>query len=180
MAVGGYSSWGADDPVASAEIYDPARDSWSPAGALRAPREGFSLVALQDGGALVLGGRQRRAEPDAAGAIFEAASTPETFEPAGNTWRRLENAQLRGGAPVQLPDGWVFVLDGRTVRLLDPLTGIVRSGAPLPTERGDAQAILLADGSVLVGGGWSQAANPGDTPSCASPDPRVWRYFPGS
>lgn len=42
--------------LASAELYDPSTGFWTPAGSLALAREDFSLVALPDGGALVVGG----------------------------------------------------------------------------------------------------------------------------
>ena len=53
----------------SAEIYDPSDHRWSPAGTLSAPRSGFAMIALPDGGALVVGGLRSPTE----GAAGEAS-----------------------------------------------------------------------------------------------------------
>jgi hypothetical protein len=52
-AVGGHTS---ADPVARAEIYDPAARSWSPAAPLPAARYYASAVTLADGRVLIVGG----------------------------------------------------------------------------------------------------------------------------
>lgn len=60
----------------SAEEYDPAMGTWSPAGRLRRTRSGHSATLLADGRVLVTGGRR------GAGAI----SWAELYDPAARTW----------------------------------------------------------------------------------------------
>ncbi len=168
LVVGGYPSWGADRPLATAEIHNPGTGRWRSAGSLSQAREGFSLVALPGGGALVAGGR---ANEDWA----------ELFDPATRTWSRVKGTAPSGALPgmAVLQDGRVLVVSGDTAKLWDPATGRWSRTAPLPGGMWEASAVLLDDGSVLVGGGWTEPTPQGETGGCESYSSRTWRYVPG-
>jgi hypothetical protein len=55
LVVGGFGSLGYGRPLSSAEIYDPASDTWYDAGTLSRERYGHGLTALGDGRAVVTG-----------------------------------------------------------------------------------------------------------------------------
>ncbi len=58
LVVGGMLPGGGPHPAitSTAEIYDPASNTWAPAGALLQPRWGFSLVSFSNGDVLAVGG----------------------------------------------------------------------------------------------------------------------------
>lgn len=169
LVVGGFPSRGADRPLKTAELYDPATERWGDAGSLTAPRGAFTLVPLRGGGALVVGGQD---DEDQA----------EVFDPATRTWSRVDGDAPTGKRPAaaSLRDGRLLVVSGRTARIYDPRTGRWTPTARLPEGMWDASAVCLPDGSVLVGGGWTDPAPEGDTPGCPTYHSRTWRFVPGT
>src|SRR6266498_4795923 len=108
----------------SAEVYDPASETWSPAGTLSHERSHHFAVKLADGRVLIAGG-------DAVCCWSSDAST-EIFDPATGTWTTTGSLALgRGNATgTLLPDGRVLAVGGNahgtitaTAELYDPSTG---------------------------------------------------------
>jgi len=158
LVVGGVPEWGGDVPLASAEIFDPGDGSWSPAGRLSVPRARFALVALADGGALVVGGELTGAGPE--GVIVHSPgvmSNVERFDPTTGTWSLTDEFDAAGRRPATavLADGRVLAVAGTNAAIYDPASGAWTGAVPIPDHRFDATAVLLEDGSVLVAGGWS-------------------------
>ena len=79
-------------PGASAELYDPAANAWSPAAPLSGPRYLASATVLLDGRVLVAGGSVKAG-------YWKTAST-EIYDPAVGTWSAAAaHAQRTDGAP---------------------------------------------------------------------------------
>ncbi|WP_375769823.1 kelch-like protein [Archangium gephyra] len=74
LVVGG---WHEGSPLATAEVWDPRTESWSPTGSLATPRSSFALTALPDGRAAVSGGLEE---------TFQATDSVEIWDPARGTW----------------------------------------------------------------------------------------------
>jgi hypothetical protein len=74
LVTGGYN--GSLSPVASVEIYDPATNGWTPAGAMAAARAGHTVTLLQGGRVLVTGGYSDSS----------AVAGAEVYDPATNGW----------------------------------------------------------------------------------------------
>jgi Galactose oxidase, central domain/Kelch motif len=197
LIVGGPASRESDPiPLFSAEVYDPASDRWTSAGALATARRGFALVPLPDGGALVAGGF---------GAVGTAAltrlSTVERFDPVANTWSRAGDLlfPVAGAIAVPLTDGRVLLAGGSTrepepidadagtyatgltakAMLFDSQTGTWTETTPMPNPRAGASAVLLADGSAVIVGGSESEGEINATPGCPEAHPQVIRYVPG-
>src|SRR5213592_1664733 len=144
----------ADQPLASAEIYDPATGGYTLlASPLPAPIWGHTATRLDDGTVLIAGGR-RGASPRRAAQLFDPAT--DTFTALGpmSTPRGRHTATL-------LRDGRVVVIGGTdgvgplaSLEVYDPTTRTF-SLAPsaLEVARQDHTATLLPDGRVLVAGG---------------------------
>ena len=113
LAVGGCTSILCAGVLDSAEIYDPATDSWTSTAPMGTPRAGHHATVLLDGSVLVGGGcRDQRC-------VAFLRST-EIFDP----WTRRfspgpDQAALRVGArAARLPDGTVMVNEGCSDRAI--------------------------------------------------------------
>jgi hypothetical protein len=134
---------------ASAEIYDPVADTFSPTGPLVKPRKNHVAALLPDGRVLVAGGSNLKG-------VYNSA---EIWDPA--TGKFAETGWLAGArqnaSATTLADGRVLVAGGSNypnsplfAELYDPATGKFARGASMTWERTSPDAILLADGRVLV------------------------------
>ena len=95
-----------------AELWDPATDRWRPTAGLEKIRTEFALVALQDGRALVIGGRN---------ASDQSFSSAWAFDPSTEHWSKvglMDRARAAPSAAV-LPDGRVLVAGGYFARSPD-------------------------------------------------------------
>jgi hypothetical protein len=77
LVVGGYHC-GAT--LASAEVFDPATNTWTPTGSMSQARDLFQAVLLQDGRVLVAGGHISLEPP------YATFATAELYDPATGTW----------------------------------------------------------------------------------------------
>ena len=176
----------------STEVYDPVTDQWDAAGDLSIARSGFSLVAMQDGSALVIGG--------VGSSAGERLARVERFDPVLNGWTLTEDLPqpVVGATAATLADGRVL-LAGGVVRdpepldtdgdpyvsgmtanalLFDPSTARWTATTPMPGPRAGASSVLLRDGSVLVVGGSRSEGELWSTPGCPEAASEVYRYVP--
>ncbi|MGN6672856.1 MAG: Kelch repeat-containing protein, partial [Thermomicrobiales bacterium] len=95
LVTGGQDSKGT--PLATAERYDPERDTWTSAAMMQVPRSSPTATVLHDGRVLVVGGNSAAAPPIAA----------ELYDPASNRWTAAPPmpAVRYGQAAVLLNDG---------------------------------------------------------------------------
>ena len=151
LAAGGYRG-GPANLLASAERYDVATGSWTPAGSLAEARYGATATVLADGRVLVAGGFTN----------VDWSERAEIYDPATNTWSAaapLATARTDAAA-ARLGDGRVLVTGGvgsggelASAELYDPATNTWSAAAPLPAARSEHTATALPDGSVAVVGG---------------------------
>jgi hypothetical protein len=64
------------DPLASTEIYDPAKDTWTAGPKLLSPRQGGHAITLADGSVLVFGGYVKSPPPDTGGDTGNPSTCP--------------------------------------------------------------------------------------------------------
>jgi N-acetylneuraminic acid mutarotase len=145
----------------SVEIGDPETGTWEQTASLTSPREDPAVVGLPDGRALMTGGRRGENLPSA------AFSSTYLFDPTTHSWSRsgLLNTARYGTVAAALPDGRVLVAGGMYLdsehppRVLDssevwdPGSGAWSRAGRLARTRGNASAVTLADGRVLIVGG---------------------------
>jgi len=151
LITGGLSN-GANNILASAELYDPAADTFTPTGSMTTPRVNHASALLFTGKVLVAGG----GTPSGSGSV--TTSTAEIYDPSSGTFSPTGNATrpLSGFySPVPvLADGSVFLADGGTnAQIYDPSTGTFRVTGNMTAFQVQPQASLLPDGTVLLAGG---------------------------
>jgi N-acetylneuraminic acid mutarotase len=159
--------------LASAELYDPASNTWSPAGSMAVPRYGQTAILLPNGQVLVEGGID--SEP-LVNTVTGLASA-ELYDPATNSWSAAGSVPTGPGAEAAtlLNNGQVLVTGGGGAGGAVPSADLYDPGLPKPagtwsatasmsSGRDDATATLLPNGKVLVVGG----TPPGSTSPIAS------------
>ena len=150
-------------PLDTAERYNPSNGTWVAAGRMNLPRTQGNLILLQDGRALATGGGIEGAPG------WASTASIELFDPAKGVWTLgapMSVPRARHTATL-LPTGDVLVAGGGTtfhgdvgkvtsnVEIYTPRTNSWRAVAPMSIPRYTHEAALLADGRVLVAGGWS-------------------------
>jgi N-acetylneuraminic acid mutarotase len=142
----------------SVQIFDPASASWLAAPSLDVARIEPTATALADGRVIVAGGDNPTIPP---------LTSTEIYDPVANSWSPGPASQVgrRAALSAMLPNGRVLVVGGysnsdssftvfSSAEIYDPATG----GWSLTPDMGAARyvfaATALADGRVLVTGGF--------------------------
>ena len=150
---------------ASADLYDPATNSFSGTGSMSTPRGAYRALLLQDGRVLVTGGNG-----DNGGGVL---SSTEFYDPG--TGQFSAGPPMAGArqwhAMAMLPDGsgQVLIIGGNndasprwdvqanylaSAELYDPGTGQITSAPSLNTPRSMAGVASLSTGEIVVIGGF--------------------------
>jgi hypothetical protein len=150
--------------LASAEVYDPASETWSLTGSMSAARYNPLIVALANGQALVLGGYGQAGWSGACGtADTQALTSAEIYDPEAGDFTPTGSAASprSAGSSALLQDGRVFVSTGElrgnspfntTAEIYDPATGTFTWSGTVPGAAGYGYAFTLPSGKVLVNG----------------------------
>lgn len=150
LVAGGYDL--ASD-LPSAEIYDPARETWADAAPMPRARGGHTATVLSDGRVLLVGGYT----------LAGWLSTCVIYDPVSGTWSPtgdLNEARDTHTAEL-LHDGRVLVAGGEgsggpilaSTEIYDPATGQWSYTGNLNQPRWFHGSTLLSDGRVMVVGG---------------------------
>lgn len=125
-----------------AEVFDPVAASWSEVGALNKERAAPALVALPDGGAMVLGGSNPESQP---------YSSTKIYSPAARSWSDGP-LQLRAGATaaVTLPDGSVLAVGTSRAEILSNGATTWRRTEAMPSTFVPERLLLLSTGVVVA------------------------------
>jgi|GEM_PF-3244572 len=196
LIAGGMVIADSGDPVADAELFDPATNRFTATGPLNAPRVGHALVPLADGRVLVVGGVTTGRAPVLSTEIYDpgtgrfslASAMPAVAaHPTGGTWWPTLPATA-----VALTDGRVLVPglgcleehsildDGHSegypptpASIYDPVSETWTRTAPMP--HCVSTATSLPNGQVLVTGWWNDGTpNPGTGIHLAPEPERDW------
>ena len=137
----------------TAELYDPATDSWSPAASMNYPRLNATSTLLPDGRVLVVGDD----------GVNEG--TAEIFDPRSDRWVQTPDSGVRRAehVAVALRNGTVLVAGGvgeASAQLFDWRSDTWSSAGALSVIRASATATVLDDGQVLVAGGFGSRSIP--------------------
>lgn len=151
LIIGGVGPGYTDQPLASAEVYDPRTGTSSAFGSMHVPRWSHGAALLADGRVLVAGGGSG---VDEATRAAHAEATAELFDPSTGRFESTGSMQhARVGVTLTtLDDGRVLVSGDGPLEIYDPESGTFRS---LPEEPLGLRptATLLSDGRVLFAGG---------------------------
>jgi len=146
---------------ATTQFWSPKTRTWTAASTKPAlPHLSMGVAAMLDDGRILVTGFCKK---DNCG----NGSNAEPYDPASDIWSKPK--QMSKGrffhAMVKLQDGHVLVLGGCTtdpcmagtlnVEMFDPKTNRFAAGAPMNVHRICFTATLLADGRVLVAGGYN-------------------------
>lgn len=161
---GGRQNTGPVDVIlSSANLFDPASNTWSPTGAMPLALEHAQQVTLQDGRVLVAGGYENLTEASNS----EGSDQAELFDPATGTWTRAPTTPFfqEGHTLTLLNDGSVLLAGGQSSGTRHPngfryfpVTGRWRNAGIFAVARSNHVAALLPDGRVLIAGGTSAGA----------------------
>jgi hypothetical protein len=143
-------------PVATAEIYNPATNTFTLTGPMTTGRFFHMATLLGSGKVLITGGLNYGA----------TLATAELYDPATKTFTSVGSmtAARVGHAATVLGSGKVLLTGGgtsfggnatATAEVYDPNTGSFAATAPMTTPRSAHTATLLNSGQVLVAGGAS-------------------------
>lgn len=152
LVAGGQSAEG--NALGSAELYDPASDTFAPTGAMGVPRQSHTATMLADGRILLAGGYDARGDYLSSAELYDPDTG--TFAPvgsmqsarAGHVATRLQDDRvlLVGGVGT----GWTFL---SSAEVYDPVTGTFAPTGSMHLPRESHVAVSLEDGRVLIVGG---------------------------
>jgi hypothetical protein len=153
-------------PTVSAELYDPASDSYSPTGSLSVGRYAFTTTLLNSGMVLVAGGSDGSGTP---------LASAEIYDPGTGLFSQIPSAMVAGRTfftATLLQSGKVLLVGGHedqalcaaeifTPDAIDPHLGTFACTANVATAklRKWHTATLLGSGKVLVTGGWLEVVS---------------------
>jgi hypothetical protein len=156
---------GHGDAAPSAEVYDPAADTFTPANGMTLTRAAPSATLLPSGRVLIAGGRQTAYAPYGSAALYDPASVTLAVKGALTQARRGHTATelctdargRRAGRPTVLITGGDRFGDGidgsATAELYDPDTDTSVPTGAMTEPRYLHTATLLEDCKVLIAGG---------------------------
>jgi hypothetical protein len=145
-------------PSNIAEVYDPAKNTWSLAGTMMSARVGATASLLRGGRVLIAGG-------DSGSSV----ASLEYFDPSNNTFDLVSaslSAPRKNHAAAVLKDGRVLFAGGLnngapldTVEVFDPKAGAIDVLGHMSVPRSALTATTLLDGKVLLAGGLGRAGD---------------------
>ena len=178
LIAGGYD--GSGGYLRSAELFDPVSCTFTPTGSMTTARAGHVAVPLLDGRVLLLGG---------VGTGWTFLSSAEIYDPksGGFTATGGMSVPRESDPAVRLRDGRVLVVGGHRGRheaitiyssaeVFDPKVGRFSPAGDMTMRRHKHDAVLTADGRVLITGGADERDYDGIYLSAEIYDPRSGRF----
>jgi N-acetylneuraminic acid mutarotase len=168
LVAGGLPDITTNNAVASAELYDPARGTWSLTGSMHTARFVHTATLLPNGNVLVAGGAPSVLVPFTS--TFQSLASAELYDPTTGTW--TETGSMRDARSTQastpLANGDVLVAGGidgrgrtvlRSAEIYDSSSGTWSPTTPMMQSRFNPEMTLLPNGTVLVDGGVTFSSN---------------------
>ena len=171
LVVGGYypdaASVSPEDRLSTSELYDPIARTWASTTDIHESFHGHTATLLPDGTVLIASG-DAPSGPGARGHPHAAL-----YDPATGVWTAASDLLIGrlGHTATLLASGQVLVAGGRfhggieseafaETELYDPATAAWTPAADMVRGRSQHLAVTLADGRVLVLGGYGEDGNP--------------------
>jgi hypothetical protein len=142
--------------LASAELYDPASNSWSAAASMTSARAYHTATLLQNGEVLVAGGQNN------CQLACNYLASAELYNPTSNSWsaagsmadaRAAHTATLLQNGEVLVTGGYSSFPPQWSAELYDPRSNRWSDAGSMADARAYHTATLLHNGEVLVAGG---------------------------
>jgi N-acetylneuraminic acid mutarotase len=110
VLVTGGAGGGPGEALASAELYDPSRGTWTATGSMGGAREEHTATLLPNGKVLVTGG----SKSFAANGSFDPLASAELYNPSTGSWSATKTMLTRHWSQnaTLLPDGTVLAAGG--------------------------------------------------------------------
>lgn len=149
LITGGCAGYSCEKILSSAELYDPASQTFQALPPMSTPRASHAAVTLPDGRVLIVGGWTGS----------QSTSSAEVYDPTTEQWKPVdEMSEARASLiAVALQDSSVLVMGGGNVDIFDPSSDSFLQVAESRTNH--YLATLLADGRVLMTGGQGKNEN---------------------
>jgi hypothetical protein len=158
LVVGGRADGG--NSIATAELFDPGTGKFSATGSLAVARRGHAAVRLADGRVVIVGGLDGTDQTPRRVEGYDPVTG--TFSPQGElvTGRAGQVALPVPGGKILLAGGFTANAPGQwenldSIEIYDPGTGQSTITGHLSAPRYDTAAVALADGRILMAGGWT-------------------------
>lgn len=157
LVSGGQTSLALPTSIASAELFDPAANSWTAVSSLTTGRSVHTATLLPSGKVLVVGGLNTAASAS-------SIAVAELFDPATNTWssagsmataRYAHTATLLSNGKVLIAGGLAATGTLAASELYDPASNTWSTASSMGALRYGHTASMLPNGKVLVTGGSS-------------------------
>jgi hypothetical protein len=181
LIAGGYGE--GTTTLATAEVFDPARNSFAPAGSLLAARAGHIAVLLENGKVLVAGGL---------GPGWDFLSSAELYDPVTGRFSPTGSMTVarESHVAVRLLDGRALIVGGHRGRraeitlhvsaeIYDPASGVFIRVGDMRIRRHKHDAVLLPDGQVLITAGSDERDDRGIYDSSELFDPKTGTFAAG-
>jgi hypothetical protein len=175
IAGGNWCSGSNCSALASAELFNPATETFFPTGSMSRGRTGHTATLLNDGTVLITGGVRPSGSIDGTAEIYDPATA--TFTQVGDMAeeRAFHTAALLADGRVLIAGGRQGELSGfsdsaKTAEIYDPATHSFSPAGLLPWGTTFHTASVLQDGTVLVAGGDGVSSCPNGTSGLARYD----------
>jgi hypothetical protein len=167
--------------LAASEVYDPKSYRWTMVGRNLTPRQDHTMVLLNDGRVMAVGGVTSYR-------LCSANSSAEVFDPQTGVWSALPDVPFpvgTGHVALRLLDGRVLVIGGgnrcgsvsKNAAVYDPTWNSWVQINDMTTPREFFDGRVMADGRVLVVGG-ATATSFNFVPSAEIFDPTLSKFTP--
>ena len=177
LIAGGYNN----EYLATALLYDPQKNRFEPTGSMQSGRSGHVAVLLDNGMVLIAGG---------VGDGWTFLASAELYNPIAGTFLPVGDMAFprESHTATVLQNGTVLITGGHSGRraniviynqaeIFDPATAQFRMTGDLQISRHKHDALLLADGRVLVTGGADNRDGKGVYRSAELYDPVSGQFF---